>query len=315
MVGRQYNLTDYSQIINTSFVLPKNVLNVIENLNNLTGSCSSNEQKPTRPTIQNKIVFSKTPNIENNWNDGKNYKSLPSIPKEGIDKIITEIKIALNKLSNKNADTQKGAIFELIEKVEENSLEKEEDLKKIANTIFEIASSNKFYSEIYAELYKSLLDKFSIFSPPLYDLLMNYKNTFQTINAVNPNDDYDGFCVYVKSNDKRKATTAFIINLTKKEIFTKEEILELIIYLQNLIVEFSQLPKRIEEVEEITENLFIIGTEGKPIFAEFDLWNKNIVPKFLELSVLRKTDATKYSSMSNRATFKYKDILDFLAKK
>ena len=247
-----------------------------------------------------------------NWNVGKSFKVVPKVVKEGTEKIITEIRMALNKITLKNIETQKDTIVNLITKVTEESENMEEDMKKIARTIFDIASSNKILSELYAELYKQLMSHFDIFQEKIMDLIENYKGSLNEIHYMDPNVDYDAFCKYNKTNDMRKAMTTFIVNLLKKGILHETTLLDTIIYIEDMIFKYSSEKDRTNEVEEITENLFILISQTVNIFKDVDEWGEKIIPKIHELSKLKKNNGNLYPSMSNRASFKYMDILDSL---
>ena len=90
---------------------------------------------------------------ELSWENIRSFKITKIDKKEGTDKIMNDIRICLNKMSNKNYDTQKTSIFELL-----SSMDSESEKEKVAITIFDIASTNKFYSEMYAKIYKELID-------------------------------------------------------------------------------------------------------------------------------------------------------------
>ena len=67
-------------------------------------------------------------------------------------------------MTDKNNVEMTNKIVEIIEKlVSENS---ELELTGIGSNIFEIASSNRYYSKIYAELYSNLSSKFEFISKP-----------------------------------------------------------------------------------------------------------------------------------------------------
>jgi hypothetical protein len=115
-----------------------------------------------------------------NWNIGKTFKVTPKLVTNDTDKTITDIRMALNKLTTKNYDGQCNVIVELIQQIirvstDENISDVEIQIKKIAKIIFDIASSNKILSEIYAELYKKLIGEFGQFQANIEDLLENYR--------------------------------------------------------------------------------------------------------------------------------------------
>lgn len=252
---------------------------------------------------------------DENWNAGKNIKITPKLVSENTDKTIIEIRTALNKLSTKNYDSQRDVIIQNINSVLTSTIEdnNQDAVLKIAQLIFDIASSNKFMSELYAKLYKELVDQFDVFNSPISNLFENYKTSLSNIIYVNPNEDYNGYCTYTKSNDSRKSLTTFIVNLMKHKVLREELILDMVFYMIDVVYRYAAEADRTNEVEEITENLFIMISQGDKTLSELETWTENVIPKIHELSKLRKTEGAKYPSMTNRATFKYMDILDNLA--
>jgi len=329
-----YSLDEYQDILfrGLPFPLPTDVLETIQELerivNHSTPVVENNEKNNKRPFetvpfsryIEKKSRFikhEKKPIISiediNDWNSGKTFKVTTKVVKEGTEKLLTDIRISLNKLSNKNMETQQEQIIQNIEKILEETQEKVQDINKIAKIIFDTAVSNKFYSELYADLYNNLIAKFdTVFKDQLGDLLNNYKVSINDINFVDPNKDYDGYCEYTKKNDVRKAITTFIVNLVKKNILSETDILGIIMYLEDLVFKYAEEEGRTNELEEIVENLFILITQSEAVLTNAEFWLEKIIPNIHELSKLRKKDASKYKSMTSRATFKLMDIIDKL---
>lgn len=117
-------------------------------------------------------------------------------------------------------------IIEKIDKITtlENNLEEnalEEYYKKIGNMIYETASTNKFYSKIFADLFAELISKYvwlkQIFDDKYNNIMEQYKN----ILYIDPDEDYDKFCDMNKVNEKRKAVTSFFVNLSLNGIVEK----------------------------------------------------------------------------------------------
>ena len=86
-------------------------------------------------------------------------------------------------------------------------------MDSIAKSIFEIASSNKFFSNVYADLYSILCTKYHNMQSLLEENYSQFLNQFDKIDYVSPEDDYDGFCKMNKQNDKRRALSTFYLNL------------------------------------------------------------------------------------------------------
>jgi hypothetical protein len=96
------------------------------------------------------------------------------------------------------------------------------------------------------------------------------------------------------------------------DVLDEKSILETILYLEDMILKYAEDLSRTNEVEEITENLFILITQSISVLKNTEEWKEKIIPTIHHLSKLKKENTQKYPSMSNRATFKYMDILDSL---
>jgi len=326
MVGSYYNLSEI-QLISTesigSNILNSKTIQVFEHiLKNIVIPPPEEQQQPSM--LSSNRSFDK----DRNRRRGQKSKDRPSVDwenvrvpaftptkiqmKEGIEKQINDFRILLNKISSKNYETQRDLIFNKMEEIlltnEDNS---ETDLEKIASTIFDIASANKFYSDLYADLYVELINKFEIFDDLLDGLLDKYYESLKNIHYVDHNVDYDGFCNYTKTNDLRKAMACFIVNLMKKGALEKEKIISLILSIQKLLREYIDSDNRSNEVDEIIENLFLLLTQSNSTLNEEKKWTSDILLYLQELSKLKSKDC---KSLSSRAVFKCMDILDNLKK-
>lgn len=246
------------------------------------------------------------------WSSVKPKYTVIDKPTNGVEKWIQEIRICINKMSLKNYENQKTAILELLEKCMEDqssSDKKDERFKKIADFIFSVASSNIFFASIYASLFKVLMEKYTIFGDLLKDYLNTYVLGVNKLKYVDPDTDYDAYCLYNKENDMRKANAVFIINLVKQKALPVMRVLNIITSFQELTVVYIEEDNRIHEVEEIAEILFLFLKGGKEVFqeckAEF-IWKFVIIPNIEKIAKFKKGDK---SSLSNRSIFKYMDIV------
>jgi vacuolar-type H+-ATPase catalytic subunit A/Vma1 len=94
----------------------------------------------------------------------------------------------------------------------------------------------------------------------------------------------------------------------KKNLVNTVEFIDIILYLQDLVFSYIDTPNKLNEVEEITENLFILITNSKTEIATETKW-ENIVNNLTKCSQLKAKDKP---SISSRAIFKYMDVLDNL---
>lgn len=228
---------------------------------------------------------------------------------EGPDKIIQDIRTCLNKLSSKNYDSQKTLIMQYLQEIQDA-----EQMPKIAQSIFDVASSNRFYSELYSQLYKELVDIQPLFNELLQPFLQNYMTNIKEIQAFSADDDYDRFCAYNKQNELRKATTVFIVHLMKQGVIPRLRVLSLIISLQDYIVQRVDVEDYTNEIEEMTENLFLFIKESLGQFNDVKtewMWKYRCIPMIETFSKYKKTDKP---SISSRAIFKYMDMMTEIKK-
>ena len=365
MQMNSYNLESYANIIfsGVNYVIPDVIKQNIQRLVNELGSIpetnnlsintnhnhnhnnNENDINYKRSSFNGSPRRSKTNNNNNNnnnrrpqeeaesWEKQKIFKSTIIDKKEGFDKIVNDICVCLNKISNKNYDTQRDSIFKLIDQVKESEDETslQTNLKKISNAIFNIASANKFYSEIYATLYKELISKFPVFNDIVDGCLQQYMENIDSITYVDQNVDYDKYCDNNKLNDKRKAMAAFIVNLMSREVIEKTKVLDIIIQLENLVMKYIIEPNHTYEVDEITENINIFITtsiqllkcphSGSVTTPEAPLRDLDLERGYVQWTTVVETikkystyKSNDYKSLSSRAVFKYMDIYGFITK-
>lgn len=234
------------------------------------------------------------------------FKATVMETKEGIEKQINEIRILLNKITDKNYETQKNAI---VAKIKECYVDDavSEDLKKVVNVLFDIAKSNKFYSEIYAKLYKELIQTFSIFNDTIEPFIHQFMESLNKLVYVDSNVDYDGYCTYTKINDNRRASITFLVNLLKNDITLPVDILDIVEHFQDLALKYIEEPNRVNEVDEITEVLFIAICMIHSMYRDSTKWQTAILVK---INTLASYKINEKPSLSSRTIFKYKDIVD-----
>jgi hypothetical protein len=127
---------------------------------------------------------------------------------------LTAIKLLLNKVSPKNYLDCIDKLCAMIEPIQD-----ETELSQIAELVFEIASTNRFYTNIYADIYSHLIITIQIKEPSSSSSAItssenvfyrHYKTVYGTFlgmfeNMVyfDPNTDYDQFCAMNTMNEKR----------------------------------------------------------------------------------------------------------------
>lgn len=308
-----YNLNDFDKIVDmdTTHILSEEFYALIGSIDKKITPFVC-EKTPDR-FEKSRPQQMKTLSDNNNWDHVQNKKVYKSVQttSEGVEKCILDIRVCINKLSNKNYETQKNAIFQLLQNCleeDENEEKRSENFKKISGFIFSVASTNAFFAEIYATLYTELMETYSFFQELLYEYLKSYVSGVQNITYMDPNINYEDFCVYNKENDVRKANAVFITKLVSKKALGLEQLTSIILAFQSLTLQYKDEPNREHEIEEIAEILFLIIKEGKSLFQDCkqeEIWTTSIIPNIHLIAGVKRGEN---KSISSRAIFKYMDI-------
>lgn len=287
----KYNVDTFIEISRNPIKLSQKIIDIINELAKLVGAPS----------------YIKTPNFKihnrhnrkskTDWALIRNFKATKMEKKEGIEKDMNIIREFLNKLTEKTYDEN---LKKIIDKV--TILEKK-DLIIISKNIFEIASSNKFYSMIYAKLYKDLIEILEEMEDLCIKNFDSFMILFENIQYIDSEEDYDKFCEINEQNEKRKAMSQFFINLVKNNVIKNEKMIELIISLQEKMFENLMNANKKREAEEIAENLYILLYKNKYLFEE----QKQIFENIERVPDLNKK---VYPGLTNKIIFKHLDIME-----
>jgi hypothetical protein len=247
---------------------------------------------------------------DDDWEAIRAFQTTQKHVSEGIQKNVENIRGYLNKITDANeAAMTKDIKNEISQLIEHDT--STENMMKIGYSIFNIASSNSFYSALYARLFKSLMNDYEIFKNIFEDNFKEFMNLFESIEFVDPKKNYDKFCEYTKTNDKRRAMSLFVVNLMINHIIDENEIIEIIKQLQALILNYLRKPEKSNEVEELTENLSIIVLKSKSYLDKGEnksAWDSII--KDIEFITILKPKMKEYPSITNKTIFKHMDIFE-----
>ena len=329
-ITKQYGILDYDDITNAGFLcnLSQETLDIISKLSEQVGA-PTYIKTPIFLKKENRSIsggggggiggggggFKKNKNkpseiTDDDWEVIRAFQTTQKHVSEGIQKNVDNIRGYLNKITDTNEEAMTKDIKAEISQLIEHDTS-DENMMKIGYSIFNIASSNSFYSALYARLFKSLMSDYDIFKKIFEDNFKEFMNLFESIEFVDPKKNYDKFCEYTKTNDKRRAMSLFVVNLMINNIISEDEIIEIIKQLQTLISSYLRKPEKANEVEELTENLFIIVTKSKDYLGKDQTklsWESII--KNIEFVTVLKPKMKEYPSITNKTIFKHMDIFE-----
>lgn len=323
-----YHLSDIETILKNGFEyqLPDETYKMIQSISEKVGAPSYNKTPNFRKRDFNRSLHGKKKKSKSfeisatDWESIRDFKTTEIKKKEGIDGHIDKIRRFLNKMTDESYDTTLNDVLQTLEEVINQSGVGEGDgdggdgeggggdeiLLKISTTIFDIASQNKFYSALYADLYNELTKRFGIMREIFMKSYSSFVETFDQIEYADPEKDYDKFCVVNRENDKRKAMSLFITHLMKREMVSVESVIGLVKQLQTKFSEKIAAADCENVVEEICENLFIILTNGSDSMENHADWD-GIMDYVKEVG---ESDAEDHPSLTNKVIFKHMDIVE-----
>ena len=326
----RYTLDNFNELIFNGFnyELPEDIVKSISDLALQVGSPhyvktpvfqksenpikSENNIKMKDNTSFKRKKNSKNPEPINDedWNALRTFQITKMEQKIGVNAQIDLIRAQLNKLTDKNYIDISNKIIDIIDQIlDENN--DNEDILKISTTIFDIASANRFYSKIYADLYCLMANKYDIMKNIYENSLDKFTELFDVIEYVDPKVNYDRFCEINKINEKRKSLATFFMNLMLNGLVTKNRIISIT---RNLLAQVCALileEDRKNEVDEIIENISILYR--KDLYTDdSELEYERIDGQSIyEIIVkLANSKAKDYKSLTNKSIFKLMDLLD-----
>jgi hypothetical protein len=347
----KYTIDDFSNISSNgfNFIIPEETLNII---NYLTSQVGSNNLIHN-PLFQKKQLIDKDTNIfssahnilnkpvinkkrkgnkgmeatDEEWNNQSTSSSNDNFQtnifhstrleqKTGIDTYIDQIRLYINKISEKTYNEMYEKICEQFYLIENEELIDAKDMNKVSQSIYDILSNNKFYSDSYAKLYYNLSNKFNWLRKTFEERYKNILNDYLNIKYVDPDINYDEFCNNNKINEKRKSHTMFIVNLAKYGYIKNIDNMRLLKELIHIVINMINEEGKKNEVDELTENIALLypnniselmSDDSDYEDDDFEINGKSIQEIIKNLSQSKSKD---YKSLSNKAIFRYMDLIE-----
>jgi len=325
---KKYTLTEFQNITfnGFNFALPEETINIISELSIQVGSPSYIKtpvfQKREITDIKenrekdNKKKRNKAYEVVNDedWDSIRSFQTTKIEKKEGINANIDIIRSYLNKMTDKNYLEMRDKILATLDEINKDN-DSDENIMKISNIIFEIATTNRFYSKIYAELYSYLMNKYETMKIIFETSLNSFIELFKNIEYVDPNENYDKYCKINKDNEKRKSLSMFFVNLSITGVICKTHITSLIKQLFDQLILLIEEENKKNEVDEIAENIAILFDKNTMSKFEYSVnIEKDSYKEFTLLinyiEFLSKSKVKDFKSLSSKTIFKFMDIIE-----
>jgi hypothetical protein len=323
----RYSLDNYNTILFNGFdyKLPDETLEIISNLSLQVGS-PDYVRTPVFKKRENPMKFepvlpkdnlkkgkrNKATEIVNDddWDAIRTFQTTKMEEKNGIEVYIDLVRNYLNKLTDKNYIDICNKIVEIIDKLCIDKITTEE-MSHFSSAIFDIASTNRFYSKIYADLYSELSSKYEELKLTFENNFNKFTDLFNNIEYVDSKVDYDKFCEINKINEKRKSLASFYLNLMSNGIISPIQIIKITRNLLTQIYTFISQDEKKNEVDELTETIAILYK--KDIYSENYSNEYELISGFTINEIIEKIAKSKvkdYKSLTNKSLFKFMDLID-----
>ena len=313
LADRQYNLDDFQCIgrtIHPDGYIGSDIVDIINTLASHVGAPEyqrtpifkkrdnhrdrrDNRRRPQRAVITNA-----------DWQEMRNFKTTTLQKNEqGIEKEIDSLRMLLNKITSSNYTDLRDQIITLLKHILDSKPE-EGDLLKVGGSIFEIGCLNKFWSKLYAQLYKDLIGIFPVMNSIYKKNFESFLSLFDIIRFISAEEDYDKFCEINKENQKRRAISSFFVHLMTNEVLLPEKVINLINILIGKFKAAIDTDNMRSEVDEIGENLCILIGESKAFLEKDVCWSDIMV--FVE--TVADMNHREHASLTSKVVFKFMDL-------
>lgn len=259
------------------------------------------------------------------WNKVKDFEVKKVVKKKSVFECeISNLKMEMNKITDDNY----SSIFDNITLKLDMIIDElsDENYEMLCFSIFEIASSNSFYSSVYAKLYNDLSIKYPklniMFDVKLESYMKGFENlqigddksenmVDETVTASggDENSEYNILCKVNNDIQKLTSLTKFIISLVhyKNNIMKDKMIAMLFSLLQKFIVNIQKEDQTLI-CETYIEIICIILETGYHDLKECERFDE-IIEDFTEIGEYKPKN---YKSFTNKASFRVMDVLDFI---
>ena len=244
---------------------------------------------------------------DDEWGAVRSFQTTKLEDKVGLDAKIDMIRSHLNKMTDKNYLDMRNKIIDIIDSIIVDNVGPD-DMTRVSSILFEIASTNRFFSKIYADLYSDLITKYDDMKSVFEVSLNKFTELFASVEYVESTVDYDKFCRINKDNEKRKALSAFFVNLMNNNIITKEKIVDITRNLLCQLYSLITVDNKKNEVDELTENIALLYKKDLYNIVKSDLIEGMTIPQLIDK--LAHCKSKDYKSFTNKAIFKFMDLIE-----
>lgn len=230
---------------------------------------------------------------------------------EGVQKTKSKIRSNLNKLTDKTYEKIHSQIEEEMKQMIEDGAT-DEDYHELSRFVFEVASGNRFYGKLYADLFADMVKNYEFLKTTMNDELRRFVDIMNNVVVASP-DDYERFCEVNKQNEQRRALSAFMGHLLRVECIDGDLIGNTIHSLISQSIEWIRMEHGEQKinracVEEVAEVVYAFIESSQMQATDLNMWEP-ILSKCIAITQMKREST---NALTSKAKFKYMDILDIV---
>lgn len=316
-----YTLQDFNTIIfnGFNFTLGDEIIQKINELATQVGSPTyiktpvfqkkdrSGESAATSSNPKRRRDTTKYNNYPNTDHD-KIFNATKIVPKTGLAGDIDLIRSYLNKITDRTFTDMKSNIINLLDKLIQENIISQNELMQISAYLFEFASTNRYFSKLYADLYTELVNKYECMKQTLDKSFNAFLELFIKIEYIDPDVNYDEFCRINKINEKRKSLSTFYVNLCANNMLPHDKLVELTYNMILRVMEYIPMVDKKAHVDEYTENIAILFNKEEYTNVTDKLIDGKTIMETIQMLATSKSKT--YPGLSSKCVFKYMDMLE-----
>lgn len=233
---------------------------------------------------------------------------------EGVAKTKAKIRAHLNKLTDKTYTKILAQIKEEMNTLIHDGAN-EEDYSELSRFLFDVASGNRFYGYLYADLFHEMVQEYTFLKDAMNKQLEVFTKTMVHVETACPDTEYDKFCEVNKKNEQRRSLAAFMGHLLRIECIHGDTIGDAIYGLITQSISWIRMKEG-----DLTQNRVCVEEMAEVVYAflkasgihalDLNMWE----PLFKNCLAITEMKREKGQALTAKAKFKYMDILDMITK-
>jgi hypothetical protein len=181
-----------------------------------------------------------------------------------------------------------------------------EKLQIVAEVLFDICSTNRFYSKLYADLYSALVSENTALQTHLKHRVAIILETFRHLTFVNEDhENYDALCRRNDENDRNRSVAEFLKNLNQNGLINDSTIIQTCEDILKSVLSVINEDNYDDSIFMAVDIIAILYDKSKMSTSKLD--DRTTYNDCLEK--FARSKKKQYKSLSSKTIFKLMDLI------